>query len=260
VKAQTQLQSQIIQLQQTLLTIHEDLLLSTYLAPSSSHSHLVRLIQTIRTVRARSIQALYLQYQRMLPPLPPRKSDPIPGAYPLPIMDSPERSTAPGRRRPSRIRSRSSSSDSFSDHEKNAPKPRSRPTLPPSSKNLFCVYARDLQQNPTFPLADTYKAGGNNTCPYCRSHIAIRPGKAWEIDTDSCEGKDARGEPLSRTFLVKKRFLVKCHREHGGFACLVCARFKDSDTVCWEIAALMEHLAKEHTSEELEKDADIVEC
>jgi hypothetical protein len=41
---------------------------------------------------------------------------------------------------------------------------------------------------------------------------------------------------------------------------VVCARCKDSDTVCREVGALMEHLWKEHSSEELEKDEDIEEC
>jgi hypothetical protein len=52
---------------------------------------------------------------------------------------------------------------------------------------------------------------------------------------------------------------VKCHREGVGFACVLCARFKDSDTTCRDVALLMEHLWKDHTGQELEKDDDVFE-
>jgi hypothetical protein len=93
-------------------------------------------------------------------------------------------------------------------------------------------------------------------CPFCRTHISTRPGKAWEIITDGRKGGDGYKR---RIFLVKNRFVIKCHREGTGFACILCARFKESDTVCREIGALMDHLWREHTSEELEKDDDILE-
>jgi hypothetical protein len=90
-------------------------------------------------------------------------------------------------------------------------------------------------------------------CPFCRTHIATRPGKAWEIIADGCKGAKRR------VFLVKNRFVIKCHREGTGFACVLCARFKESDTVCRDIGLLMDHMWKEHTGEELEKDDDIFE-
>ncbi|KAF1941566.1 hypothetical protein EJ02DRAFT_404367 [Clathrospora elynae] len=250
VTAQTQLQSQIIQLQQTLLNIHQDLLLSTYMAPSSSHSHLARLIETTRTARAVSIHALNLQYQRMLPPVPPSRLEPpmtIPGAFPP---------SADRRRSGQGSRSRSSSpGDSAPVKPKPAPKP------PVHGTRLFCVYARDLQRNASMPLSDDYKAGGDNTCPFCRAYIATRPGKAWEIIVDSCKGTtDEHPKSTSRTFLVKNRFVIKCHRENGSFACVLCSRFMEADTVCKGVGALMDHMWREHTSEELERDGDIVEC
>ncbi|KAF1833828.1 hypothetical protein BDW02DRAFT_361449 [Decorospora gaudefroyi] len=263
--AQTQLQSQIIQLQQTLLNIQQDLLLSTYLAPSSSHSHLVRLIQTTRTARAASIAALNMQYQRMLPAVPPRRSDPpltITGAFPLPV----DRKHKWRRRRRSVSSSSSSScsSDEKGPEPEPKPKPKPKPTPTPAPQphhpRLFCIYASDLQHDSCLPLTDAYKACGNNLCPFCRTYIATQPGKAWEIITDDCKNEDGHQKRKSRTFLVKNRFVVKCHREHGGFACVLCARFKASDTVCREIGALMDHLWREHTGDELGKDDDIVEC
>jgi predicted metal-dependent hydrolase len=59
---------------------------------------------------------------------------------------------------------------------------------------------------------------------------------------------------------VRTAFVVKSHREGGGFACVLCAQWADADTVCRSIGALMEHLWKDHTCEEMERDEDIVSC
>lgn len=275
VTTHTQLQSQIIKLQQTVLNIQQDLLLSTYLAPSSSHSHLVRLIQTTRTARAASIASLNMQYQRMLPPLPsplpPRGPDPplkVPGAFPLP--DHPRPPSRPPLRHKKRMSSSPSSLDASEEKVVKIlpianPKPKPTPQpQPPSSRystRLFCIYAKDLQLNPRFHLADAYKHGGDGRCPFCRTRITIQSGKAWEIVVDGYGRSIGQefGKIASRTFRIRNRFIVKCHRDSGGFACVLCARFKESDTVCRGIEALMDHLWREHTSEELERDIDIVE-
>lgn len=284
-------------------------MLSTYLAPSSSHSHLLRLIQTTRSTRAASIQALHMQYQRMLPPISPNIPDAhrtVPGAYPTPPGNMPRHDSVTRRPRSrSRNRSRSSSpakddgeiriqpypskkpteddgefriqpypsnkddgeiriqpypnNSPTKDHKKVTiqpyPTPPIKPHAPPHphSHRLFCVYARDLQNHSRLPLTDNYKEGGDNRCPYCRTHIATRPGKAWEIIADGCKGAKRR------VFLVKNRFVIKCHREGTGFACVLCARFKESDTVCRDVGLLMDHMWKEHSGEELEKDDDIFE-
>jgi hypothetical protein len=279
VVTQNQLQTQIIQLQQTLLGIHQDYMLSTYLSPSSSHSHLARLIQTTRSARLASIQALHMQYQRMLPPLQSPEPFPvIPGAFPLP--SGPMHRHDSVTRRPSsrpRSRSRSESPKRRKDpgeitiqpyplpHPKDPeeitiqpyPLPRPKPSPQPHQhgNKLFCIYARDLQHHARLPLTDNYKPGGNNMCPYCHSHISTRPGKAWEIILHGRHEDRHR----RRVFLVKNRFVIKSHREGAGFACVLCATFKESDTVCREVGALMEHLWKDHTCEELEKDDDIFE-
>jgi hypothetical protein len=54
--------------------------------------------------------------------------------------------------------------------------------------------------------------------------------------------------------------VVKCHRASGGFACVLCAKYADADMVCRSIGALMEHMWKEHPSEDFERDEDIVDC
>lgn len=276
---QIQLQSQIIHLHQTLIDIHQDLLLSTYVTPESNHSHLARLVQTTRNARSASIQALNLQYQRLLPRKSPNSAGKMPGAFPAPPYgphDSYYDECGPKHRRDSCLSS--SSSDSASEVVKILPIPKPkpepepepksvsnplpRPRPPPARKSpkLFCTYATDLQRNPGLPLANSYRIGGNGICPFCRSHIATTPSKAWEIITDSHRWFNGRVRLVSRTFLVANRFVIKSHREGGGFACVLCARFRKSDTVCRQIGALMEHLWRDHSSEEMEQDEDVMEC
>ena len=240
--ARIQLQSHIIKLQQVLISIHQDLVLSNYLTISSSHSQLTHLVQTIRTTRAAAIQALDLLYQRILASPPPSKPGtglPIPGAFPVPPQ-SPHRS---------RSSSPNSSATSVQTPSKPAPQPN------PNINKLFCRYALDLQFNTHLSLSDNFALNGNMRCPRCHVHIAVRPKKAWEVLMET------RGRhPRRRRFLVGNVFVVKCHRAGGGFACVLCAKYGDADTVCRSIGALMEHLWKEHTSRDLERDEDVVGC
>ncbi|KAL6151138.1 hypothetical protein ACJBU6_10129 [Exserohilum turcicum] len=293
---QIQLQSQIIQLQQVLLSIHQDMLVSSYLAPSSSHSHLVRLIQTTRTARAASIAALSMQYERMIPPPSPKPRQPEspcspPGAFPA--MEDVWHTTKPFK--PRRRSADSSSSSSLSgDKEirilpipnrkpdrKPAPEPEpkpqpkpepepelkprpkldTRPSFPPSKPRLFCLYAKDLQDDPWLPLAKSYRPCGDNKCPFCRTYLSMRPGKVWEIVVDNCkEPRSSHRKSAYRVFRIKNRFIVKSHREQGGFACVLCARFRRFDMLCRDIGSLIDHLWREHTADELEWDIDVVEC
>jgi hypothetical protein len=84
------------------------------------------------------------------------------------------------------------------------------------------------------------------------SHLDIRPGRAWEIvlPDPRCKDKD-------KVFLLGDRFLVKCHREGGGFACVLCSKFKDYDTVMVQVGDLVHHIWKEHEAEEVEDDEDV---
>jgi hypothetical protein len=330
VVTQIQLQAQIIQLQRTLLGIHQDYMLSTYLSPSSSHSHLLRLIQTTRSARMASIQALHMQYQRMLETSSPSNPDPcrsISGAYPMPpesrprhdsMTDKPESKPRrdswcdrplndpdeitiqpypkprPRPRSPDRViiqpypnpqpKSRPADDITIQPHPKPRPNdditiqpypnPRPRPKSPekvtiqpyptprpkPSppqwyNNKLFCIYARDLQKDPRLPLAKNYEACGDNMCPFCHAFAYVRPGKAWEILAESCD----RYNRKRYRFLIKNRFMIKSHRQSAGFACVLCARFRESDTVCRDVGALIEHLWRDHPKEELEKDEDIFE-
>lgn len=64
--------------------------------------------------------------------------------------------------------------------------------------------------------------------------------------------------PGRKAFLVRNEFVVKCHRVGGGFACALCAKYGEADTVCRDVGGLMEHLWREHSCGDLERDGDIV--
>ena len=226
--ARNQLQSQIISLQSALLTIYQDA------QHNPVSTHITHLLQTTRSARAAAIEALAMQYQRMLeiPETFPLLD--LPGAFPVPVHGIPDLTTRPKLRRAKSIVSGSHSSSS-------------------ASHSLYCAYARDLQKFPDQPLADAYRADGDGRCPYCR-FISTRPGKAWEIVKEDEKDRDSE-----RVFLVQQRFIVKCHREGGGFACVICSRCRERDTVTQTARDLVDHSWKELTCKELGEDEDIVE-
>lgn len=238
--AQTQLQAQIIALQQTLLQVYQ--------AYALTPQHLPQLLHATRSARIASIQALATQYQRMLE---------IPDTFPLPDLPGafPARASEPhGLPIRSKSRTRAKSIDSSSNRTTRFTPSSSHSAPTAASRGLFCVYASDLQKYADQPLADSYRAEGDGRCPYCHFVISTRPSKAWEIVKEDEAWRDRE-----RVFLVQQRFIVKCHREGGRFACVVCSKFRETDTVCGEARALVDHLWREHTCVELERDEDVVE-
>lgn len=281
--ARNQLQSQIIALQQTLLHIYEDIILNTDLPRHPPSFHLRQLARTARAARSASVEALATQYQRMLPCTESREPLALPGSFPAsPITNSHEtvvqglRSSTQSQgcgsdtgsvptvivaRRPTSPNSKPEARAKWSSNTSTSTKSvkctsalRPSPTPSPVSSGLFCVYARDLQSSPSLSLPDNFKAGGDNRCPSCHTHIPSRPNKAWEMVKT-----DEKRKGVERTFLVGARFMVKCHRKGGGFACSLCSEYRVSDTVCSEVRALVEHLWKEHSCAELELDENIGE-
>ncbi|KAF2709466.1 hypothetical protein K504DRAFT_274908 [Pleomassaria siparia CBS 279.74] len=248
--AQNQLQAQIISLQKTLLTVYQ----AYALHPPDPHrspisQHLSQLLQSTRAARAASIEALAMQYQRMLE---------IPETFPLPQLPGggfPASKHSIAIRETLRPRRESDVSPHSYPHPHPHPHSHSHSNSAPTASNsLFCVYALDLQHFSDQPLSDNYLADGDGQCPFCKFLVSSRPGKAWEIVKEDDKAKDEE-----RVFLLQQRFVVKCHREGGGFACLICSRCREVDTVCGEARALVDHIWREHTCEELSNDEDIVE-
>ena len=236
-----QLQAQIIILQQRALYTYEDIILNPDFSRHPPSYHLRELVFTARAARSAIIDALAQQYQRMLPgsnyrdPLPYR-----PGPlFASPTVYQPRENLLPGR---------------FIEHT-HAHQPAiqgSGSGTETVSENLFCLYSRNLQRNLSLPLTDTFRPGGNGCCPCCQAHILSRPNKAWEIVKE-----DEQHQGHNKVYLVGTRFLVKCHRKGGGYACVLCTKYKDADTVCAETRALVDHLWKEHDCAELESDENI---
>ncbi|KAF2192626.1 hypothetical protein K469DRAFT_717196 [Zopfia rhizophila CBS 207.26] len=235
--AQNQLQAQIISMQQTIIKIFQESSLMNGPSANPVSHQLARLLETTRVARASSIEALALQYQRML------TAARVPEAIPPPPVSS-----EVVIRTKSRARDRSPDSNAST---------RSAPTATSSHSNprgLFCIYALDLQKHIDQPLADNYKDGGDGRCPYCKCRLSTRPGKAWEIVK-----VDEKRRDRDRIFLVENRFVVKSHKESGGFACVLCSRERPSDTICDSVAALVDHVWREHTVGEYGREVDVVE-
>jgi len=224
--SQTQLQAQIIALQQTVISVLENAL---YNNRNINQVDLAKLFQASEAAREGSLGLLHDQYQRMLTAAPVQGS-------PAPTKRT-QRALPPG----------ASSSPSLID------------TSP-----LFCRYSVDLQKNPNRPLASNLQPGGDNACPACDTRLAIEQGRVWKIikEIERVKKSTAKYDDIlieERTFHLSNRFVVKCHRDNGQFACVLCNRNRDVDTV-WETAnSLVKHVWRAHESEEYGADPDIRE-
>jgi hypothetical protein len=232
VVAQTQLQGQIITLQGTVIKLLEEALMT------GRPPDINKLYNASEFAREGSIRALRDQYQRMLQAAPVQR----PGG---PVRRI---SSQPAMRPPRAIDDRP-----YNDHE-----PRSPPPGP-----LYCPYAEELQETDR-PLDPSFSAGGPCECPACGFFIPVEQGRSWKVDKqvlrESSRGKN--GNEIveiseDRTYRISNRFLVKCHREGGGFACYLCYQFRDTDTLCKTVEGLVAHVSKRHNVREFEEELDI---
>ena len=60
-------------------------------------------------------------------------------------------------------------------------------------------------------------------------------------------------------FHVTNRFIVKCHRESGELACLLCNQNRPVDTIWDSMSELVKHMQRAHDIEEYRREADIME-
>ncbi|KAF2000724.1 hypothetical protein P154DRAFT_193549 [Amniculicola lignicola CBS 123094] len=245
--AQNQLQSQIILMQQAIISAYQNCNKKHGYHSVDLERHLAELLKTARRTRAASIEALDKQYWRLHDGRELRETKEV---VVRPRSHSRGRSVylgsttseGPTKTHDLVVRTRSKSRGRESIHGSVS----SRRADP-----LFCIYARDLQDYADQRLCDSYQPDGDGSCPYCRCHIYFKPTKAWQVVKE-----DGRGE---RSFLVENRFIVKCHREGGGFACALCRRFGDVDTACEDVGSLVDHVWREHEIGELIKEEDILE-
>jgi len=260
--AQTQLQSQIIILQSSVIKLLEEALI-TGQPPDIS-----RLYNTSEFARQGSIRALQDQYQRML-----QSSAPAP--YPGPLARRGPRPGAPIRRTSSTPSLRGSEHESNYSRRLKAlpPPPGSVVSVSnargPSSGALFCRYAQDLQHDAApFDLSD------RQHCPACRAVLGFSNQSSWRIEKKvrprddrtsdrssrtSSRVKDDDGDVITRSFILTPRFVAKCHREGDGYACYLCNCNRDRDTICRSEEALVNHVASKHGISEYVHDRDIKE-
>lgn len=128
---------------------------------------------------------------------------------------------------------------------------------------LFCIYSEDLQHDDRMVLHKAFRKDGGNQCPACRTTLDVEAGRAWKISKDvvhkRIETKEYDEEVIEeRTYLIGNRFIVKSHRENGGFACVLCARGRDKDILLESPQGLVRHIWQKHDAEEY-NDTDIKE-
>ena len=60
-------------------------------------------------------------------------------------------------------------------------------------------------------------------------------------------------------FHVTNRFIVKCHRENGELACVLCNQNRPVDTIWDSMSELVKHVQRAHDIEEYRQEVDIKE-
>jgi hypothetical protein len=236
VVAQTQLQSQIITLQGTVIKLLEEALITG--RPPDINS----LYNASEFAREGSIKALRDQYQRLL-------------------------QAAPLRRPIGPVRRTSSTPTLREDVGWECRPPQKALTF--YSRNddpLFCPYAVELQRT-TRPLGEEFAAGGKCACPSCGGVVAVEAGRAWRIEKEVLRERvltDGEKELVevveARTYMLTNRFIVKCHREGAGFACYLCYKYRKNDTLCKGMETFVGHIIEQHGVGEYERDPDIKEA
>ena len=215
-------------LQQTVINVLQDAL---YNDRPPTRADLAKLYTASESARANSIDALRTQYQRMLTGGPINKPLALPSATSI-----------------------SSSATSR----------RSSPSPPPiDTSPLFCRYSTDLQNISRQPLHPRLRAGGDGRCPACMIRLSMNPTDIWKIVKESKvrvkEPGFEREITEERAFHLTDRFVVKCHREDGEYACVLCTRSRKVDTVCANLETLVRHVGRVHEIEEYEREIDIRE-
>ncbi|KAK1777619.1 hypothetical protein QBC45DRAFT_416358 [Copromyces sp. CBS 386.78] len=129
--------------------------------------------------------------------------------------------------------------------------------------SIYCHYATYLQQSGQ-PLDSSIASSG--VCPDCHAHLfdpveVVQRGP-WRVDKEVVTHNERTGKEEGveyRSYLLTTRFFVKCHREGGGFACYLCSKHRERDTVCKREESLVDHVGEKHSIGEYEGDGDILD-
>jgi hypothetical protein len=94
--------------------------------------------------------------------------------------------------------------------------------------------------------------------------IPVKAGRSLTLEKEVIRDRINRDDETFEvvedwTFLLSNRFIVKCHREGGGYACYLCYRRRGIDTLCRGMESLVNHVMDKHDIAEYESDPDIRE-
>lgn len=226
---ENRLQAQIIALQQTVINVLQDAL---YNGRQLDNADMSKLIAASNAAREGSLDALRQQRQRQTMAIE------APAPAPAVPMPPPAVSFAP---------------------------PRRAKTVISEPEPLYCRYSLDLQYVRNKPLARSFAPGGDCRCPGCGIRLRAEADDFWEIEKRArsrATREGRRGSSSSeavldeREFHVGQRFVVKCHTPDGDFACVLCSRFRDKDVLCPTVDQLINHVGRDHTIDELEREED----
>lgn len=139
------------------------------------------------------------------------------------------------------------------------PAPKRASTVVVDDEPLFCRYALGIQFRPSKPLAGSFAPGGDCRCPDCDRRIDATADDFWQIGKRTPVVYGGKEVTEAREFQLGQRFVIKCHRPDGMYACVLCSRHRDRDAVCRTVEALVNHVGRFHEVEELEREVDVKE-
>ena len=240
--AENKLQAQIIALQQTVIDVLQDALLS---GRSLTKADIHRLIVAQDHARDGSLEALRDQYHRMT----------ISQKRPLPIKYD-QRPRSPPRRQ--LTLPAPDQDDSFVRVRRVQTMPvrsGSRSSSPPL---VYCRYAHSLQKDQRRPLSPAFLLNGSQRCPSCDVAIPVSTSDVWVFETHTPIRTQYEDNLVElRSFSTDARLVVKSHTSAGEFLCVLCYRNRDADCLCGSVDALISHLGRVHTSDEFEREEDM---
>lgn len=238
---ENQLQGQIITLQGTVIGLLENAVYTGRL------DNIGKLYNASELAREGSLTALQQQYQRMSQAAPIQRPMAIRRISSNPTVTSKQQKSLPP-----------------ASHAGSAVAKRAPSVLNDSpDEPLFCKYSYELQRDGRQPLEAAFLPGGSNDCRACGALLEVEQGRAWKVNREVVREKVSTPEydeeiVEDRTYLINNRFIIKCHRGAGGFACVLCARYRDKDTLLESPAGLVRHVWQKHEVEEYQ-DPDIRE-
>lgn len=266
---QNQLQGQIITLQSTVIRLLEDALYTGRIADIN------KLYNASELTRDGSIAALQQQYQRMLEAAPMRRgfgapllrhtsSTPTMKSFQA-LAKSRTRAIANGNHDETKFKESKAFSGTTASEIREVQYDADAADSTFSTEGpLFCRYAASLQHSVRTPLDPAFRPGGSNRCPECSAHITVEQGRSWKVVKEVVHEvvstpKYDEEQVEERTYLLSNRFVVKCHREWVGFACVLCAQFRDRDTIMESARGLVRHVWQKHDVDEYGAEPDIRE-